>query len=112
MMIYLTDKFHLRDKLSSVTGTKFSNKNLLYIILTELLIGQLVYFGLKSTVLTLLGHTISGLNVLSIYLLVFSVYHNGEFFFVLWCHTDEVSWKSKIFIFSNFFVDFNNFDSI
>jgi hypothetical protein len=29
-------------------------------------------------------------------LCLFCIYHNGEFFFVLWCHPQEFGWKSKI----------------
>jgi hypothetical protein len=94
--IKLSERFALTQKLSSVKSRKFTNKDLLPIILTEILVGILVYYGLKSVIMCLFWNKINGLNMLSIYLLIFSVYHNGEFFFVLWCHTHDIAWKSKI----------------
>ena len=93
--LWASEKFSLVQKLSNVTSTRFSRNGILYIIITELVVGNLVYYGIRCLVLVFRGGEISCINVLSIYLLVFSMYHNGEFMFVLWCHTQDTSWKSK-----------------
>lgn len=97
-MLKLSDRYNLKNKLNTVTFNLLGKRDLLYIILTEITIGKIVYFGLKSLSCTLVGQQLTGLRLLSIYLLVFSVYHNGEFFFVLWCHTNEIGWKSKYLV--------------
>lgn len=84
---WISGKLNLHNKLSNITSKRFSRQEILHIILTEIVIGNMVYYGLVSLYTVFRGPGASCLHCLSIYLLVFSVYHNGEFMFVLWCHT-------------------------
>lgn len=93
--VWTSERMNLHQKLSNVTSTRFTRQGVLYIIITEIAIGNLAYYGFSSLAKVFRGSEVTCLNVLSIYLLVFSVYHNGEFMFVLWCHTKDTSWKSK-----------------
>ena len=92
---WVSEKLTLHQKLSNITSTRFRKQEVFLIIFTEVVIGNLAYYGFCSLAKVIRGSEITCLHVLSIYLLVFSVYHNGEFMFVLWCHPQDTSWKSK-----------------
>jgi hypothetical protein len=86
LTVWISEKLNLHSKLSNVTSRPFSRQEILHIVLTEIVIGNLVCYGVVGLITVFTGSGASCLNCLSIYLLVFSVYHNGEFMFVLWCH--------------------------
>ena len=76
----------------------FNFKGVVKVVLTELVFGKFLALFLlldRSAVFPTNPGYQSCLNQLLVYLAIFAVYHNGEFFFVLYCHTKELGWKSK-----------------
>lgn len=76
--------------------TEFGESEIYKILLTENILGKIlgfVIFGKLESLGLTQGHIVTNFCY---YLGLFTIYHNGEFFFVLWCHPKELSWKSKI----------------
>lgn len=78
------------------TGQKVSHRwkknELLKISLTEFLFPTIFINGFFNSNIN------SQFINFSLYMFLMFLYHNGEFFFVLYCHPAEVCWDSKKFL--------------
>lgn len=75
----------------------FGESEIYKILFTENILGKILGFAIFGN-LEVFGVTGNGDHILHnfcAYLGLFCIYHNGEFFFVLWCHPKELCWHSK-----------------
>ena len=87
-------------KASIITLYKWKRFDMLKIIFIEFSLTKFPFWAIYNIIK---NKEINMTTIFLFYLTIFCLYHNGEFFFVLFCHPKEIHWDSKIINNTRFF---------